>query len=322
MPVTRDQATRLLTQAEMGLFGDSRNPALRALTASGLAKRVERVRKLRDKARDLLQRQRLSSRDLTGSKRGASGEANERTRRKGEVLADILQRFEDRLKDVERAEKLEAKHEAAASAASAKAKAKAKPAVGKTKASKAPAPSPRAKKAATASSVKAKSKGSSSAGLMANTAGRGADAKASGPTKAAKRTAASPTKAAKPTAANKAGTGDVTGNTRNAGRGAVMEGATPKPKPTTRAARSGITPGRALANTRALLEAKQQHDAEPKSWQALAGRAEHAPPDGGFQSGIAAAKAEELHAGESRMTAIEGSISTRGRQNQGKRDHR
>lgn len=319
MPVTRDQASRLLTQAEMGLFGDSRNPALRALTASGLGKRIERVRKLRDKSRDLLQRQRLSSRDRSGSKLGASGEANERTRRKGEVLADILQRFEARLKDVDRADKLEAKQQAAAASAAAKADAKAKTAaakgkaaVGKTKAGKAAAASPRAKTAAGPLAGKAKSKGSTAAGPMAKTAGRAADTKAAIPTKAAPRSGAS-----------KAATADGAATTSNAGRGAVQTtSAKPKPKPAKRAAPAAITPKRALANTRALLKAKQQHDAEPKAWQALGGQAQHAQPDAGFQSGISAAKAEELHAGEIRMTAIEGSISTRGRQNQGKRDNR
>jgi hypothetical protein len=43
-------------------------------------------------------------------------------------------------------------------------------------------------------------------------------------------------------------------------------------------------------------------------------------PQPGYQSGQAAEKAEELHSGQSRMTQIEGSISTRDRKNQGKRD--
>lgn len=85
----------------MGLFGDSRNPALRALTEKALASRVERTRKLRDKSRDLLQRQKLKSRENTGSKQGASGVANVRTAKKGEILDDMLQRFETRLREVQ-----------------------------------------------------------------------------------------------------------------------------------------------------------------------------------------------------------------------------
>ena len=45
-------------------------------------------------------------------------------------------------------------------------------------------------------------------------------------------------------------------------------------------------------------------------------------PQPGFQSDEARAKAEELHAGESRMQAIQGSIGTQDRHNQGKRDSR
>ncbi|MGV8943325.1 hypothetical protein [Thermomonas sp.] len=104
MPITRDQASRLLTQPEMALFGDSRNPALRALTENALVARIERTRKLRDKSRDLFQRQTLKSRDHTGSKLGAFGNANQRTAKKGEILDDILQRFEGRLEAVQRAE--------------------------------------------------------------------------------------------------------------------------------------------------------------------------------------------------------------------------
>jgi hypothetical protein len=82
-----------------------------------------------------------------------------------------------------------------------------------------------------------------------------------------------------------------------------------------------ITPKQALANTRALLEAKQAHDREPPPWQAL--ETPHSPaPQPGFQSDEARAKAEELHAGESRMQAIQGSIGSQGRHNQGKRDSR
>lgn len=82
-----------------------------------------------------------------------------------------------------------------------------------------------------------------------------------------------------------------------------------------------ITPKQALANTRALLEAKQQHDRQPQPWQTLDPQQSHLPSEG-FQSPEAAAKAEELHAGESRMQAIQGSIGTQDRRNQGKRDKR
>lgn len=82
-----------------------------------------------------------------------------------------------------------------------------------------------------------------------------------------------------------------------------------------------ISPEQALANTRALLEAKKQHDREPQAWHALDREQSHTPQPGP-QSPEAAAKAEELHQAESRLQAIQGSISTRDRHNQGKRDSR
>ena len=82
-----------------------------------------------------------------------------------------------------------------------------------------------------------------------------------------------------------------------------------------------ITPQQALANTRELLEAKHEHDCQPQPWQALDPQQSHVA-NAGFQSPSALEKAEELHAGESRQAAIQGSISTQDRHNQGKSDNR
>ncbi|MGV8941369.1 MAG: hypothetical protein ACOH1P_07505 [Lysobacter sp.] len=46
------------------------------------------------------------------------------------------------------------------------------------------------------------------------------------------------------------------------------------------------------------------------------------PPSGGYQSPAAADRAQTLHEGETRQAAIQGSVSTQDRQNQGKRDSR
>jgi len=83
-----------------------------------------------------------------------------------------------------------------------------------------------------------------------------------------------------------------------------------------------ITPKQALANTRKLLQAKHAHDRQPPPWQALDSHPGQLPHAAGFQSGEAQAKAEELHAGESRMEAIQGAIGSQDRHNQGKRDQR
>jgi hypothetical protein len=82
-----------------------------------------------------------------------------------------------------------------------------------------------------------------------------------------------------------------------------------------------ITPEQALENTRRLLEAKHEHDRQPQPWQQLDDG--HAPaPQAGHESVEVAAKAEELHAAESRLQGNHGSSSTQDRHNQGKRDNR
>ncbi|GAB3726065.1 hypothetical protein GCM10028862_00910 [Luteimonas pelagia] len=104
-------------------------------------------------------------------------------------------------------------------------------------------------------------------------------------------------------------------------------------KKTTRAAKSTagkaagkggskrITASKALANTRRLLEAKRAHDRQPQPWEQFDAAHAHGPAPG-YQSGEAAAKARELHDAESRLPAIEGSVSTTDRRNQAKRDGR
>jgi hypothetical protein len=82
-----------------------------------------------------------------------------------------------------------------------------------------------------------------------------------------------------------------------------------------------ISKKRALANTRKLLEAKQARERSGQPWQRLDPQLDH-QPEGGYQSGRAAEQAEVLHAGESRIPPIQGSISTRDRKHQGRRDRR
>lgn len=244
MPITRAKAMQLLNQKEMVLYDDSRANALRKLDAKALAARVQRARTARDRARDLLRSQKLASKARTGSKRGTSGTANQRSKDKAEVMADILKRFEAHAREVARKEREAARREPA-------------------------------KKAA--------------------------------PRKAAKKATATPTaraNPAKPAAAPK-------------------RAATAARKKTARAARKRkLTPEQALAQTHALLEAKHAREAEPKPWQDAHG--DHAAMGGqpGFQSDGAAKRALRLHAGEARIPAIQGSISTIDRINQGKRDHR
>jgi hypothetical protein len=120
MPYNRIAAQKLLTSAELALFDAGNAGALAALDRRTLAAKVERTRKLRDKYRDLYRRQRLATRERTGSKRGLSGAANERTKQKEALFADLLGRFQVRLEKVAAAEKRAAEREARRQAAAAK----------------------------------------------------------------------------------------------------------------------------------------------------------------------------------------------------------
>jgi hypothetical protein len=87
-----------------------------------------------------------------------------------------------------------------------------------------------------------------------------------------------------------------------------------------------ITPEEALANTRELLEAKQARDREPPPWRAL--DAEHGQPirdqatpaRDPEQEAEANMSAEKLHRAESRLDAIQGSVSQQDRHQQGRHD--
>lgn len=286
MPITRAKATSLLNQKEMALYDDSRANALRKLDEKAVAARIKRARDARDRSRDLVQRQKLSSRDRTGNKRGTSGQANQRSKDKAELMTDILRRFEARLKEANREQKAESK----ASGKTAQAKKAAK----RTATSKKPA----AKKKAAAK--KTTRKAAKAPAKKAATKTSRASAK-----KATKKVSKAP---AKKTATKKAA--KSAGGKKAPAR---KKAATPKKR--------ALTPKQALEKTRKLLEAKQQRDREPKPWETL-GQGEDAIGKPGYQSTGAASRAQELHAGEVRLPAIKGSISTRDRINQGKRDHR
>ncbi|MCO5123652.1 MAG: hypothetical protein M9915_07910 [Rhizobacter sp.] len=133
MPFNRNHVRSFLAKTEIGLFESSLGADLKALSAAEVQRRIDRTRKLRDKYRDLLRRQKLATRARTGSKRGLSGVANERTAKKAKAFEETLARFEAQAKH------LAAAAEKAAKKAAAKAKkspAEAKPAAGKKKAAK------------------------------------------------------------------------------------------------------------------------------------------------------------------------------------------
>lgn len=104
MATTLIQARKLLTAAELEVFIASRGQALTALSQVQLRGKVKRARTLSEKFRDLLQRQKLATRDRAGSKMGRSGAANARTAEKAALFADVLESFSRRLAQVEAAQ--------------------------------------------------------------------------------------------------------------------------------------------------------------------------------------------------------------------------
>ncbi|WP_024890534.1 hypothetical protein [Luteimonas huabeiensis] len=307
MPITRARASALLNQREMALYDDSRVNVLRKLDAKALDSRIVRAREARNRARDLVQRQKLASRDRTGSKRGASGAANQRSKDKAELLADVLARFEDQRKQVGRAVARTATASAARKAP-AKRGAAAKPSTtGRSgTAKKAAAKKTAVKK--TARKTTGKTAKTTAAKTTAGKTAAGATAAGRKIAKTAAKAAGEASRGSKPAASGR----------KRAAAGSAGGAAVPR-KGATRRAR--ITPEQALERTRALLEAKQARDREPKPWEAVAhGEGGAAQP--GYQSDAAARRAEQLHEAEARLPAIHGSNSTRDRLNQGRRDHR
>lgn len=120
MPYNRNAAQKLLTAAELALFDAGNAHVLATHDRRTLVTKVERTRKLRDKYRDLYRRQRLATRDRTRAKPGLSGVANERTKQKEMLFADLLARFQAKLEKVVAAEKRATEREARKQATAAR----------------------------------------------------------------------------------------------------------------------------------------------------------------------------------------------------------
>ncbi len=329
MAVTRAKATALLNATEMGLYDDSRANALRGHSEAQLARFVTRARTARDRARDLEKRQRLASRTSTGSKSGRSGRANVRTGEKAELLADILKRFESQHRDAAKAAKAAARTSAKAggtkSATSRKTVAVTKTAKAtKTKTAKATKPGARQSAKATTAGKAARAQGGDTAKAGATKtraakAGRTVAAADGG--KKVTRARKTGAEGGRSTAASsrRAGSPKATGSAKASKSAAAKR--TDAKRDASGATKRRISPRKALENTRALLARQEEEAGQPKHWDGLGGdgTAQSAP---GFQSPQARSKALRLHAAETRQAPINGSISTRDRKNQGKRDHR
>ena len=94
MAYTLTQARPLLNAAELELFEQSRTEPVKRLSPADVASAVKRTRTLRDKYRDLFQRQTVAVRISTFG--AVTGHDNERTQRKSDILQEVLERYEAR----------------------------------------------------------------------------------------------------------------------------------------------------------------------------------------------------------------------------------
>ena len=95
MAYTLTQARPLLNAAELELFDQSRTEPVKRLTPAKLSGAVKRTRTLRDKYRDLYQRQTVAVR--TSNPNAVTGSDNDRTKRKADILQEVLERYEARV---------------------------------------------------------------------------------------------------------------------------------------------------------------------------------------------------------------------------------
>ncbi|MBJ6984134.1 hypothetical protein [Luteimonas sp. MC1750] len=308
MPFTRAQATALLNKSEMQLFDDSRANALRGFDRTALAGRVERARASRDRARDLLKRQRLAARKRgEGRDEGIAG----RTARKEALLVEILQRFSEARRNAP-AQPVVRK---ATKGAAAK-KTAAKKAVGRKTTARTVGKAAAEKTAAKTTAKTAATKIPATKTAAKKAAAKKTEAKKTEATKTSGRRSAAGKSEARKSVANKTAAKPAEGTVGEPGPSRTRRSAPANAQPRKRVSRA-----RALENTRRLLEEQQQRARATLPWHALDPVVDHAPQPG-YQSQEAAGKALKLHAGESRMASIQGSSSTRDRRSQGKRDHR
>jgi hypothetical protein len=112
MAYNRRQARELTTRSELDLVSASYSDAIGKLSKRDLKSNIARARRLRDKQRDLLRRQRLASRARTGTKHGSRPGSNARTAQKAALFDEALSRFTQRLEAAEAAERAKARKKA------------------------------------------------------------------------------------------------------------------------------------------------------------------------------------------------------------------
>jgi outer membrane biosynthesis protein TonB len=120
MAYNRKQVQTICNKAEYALFVSSLKGEVEKLPQARVQASIKRTRTLRDKYRDLHKRQRLATRERTGTKKGLKPDTNVRTEQKAKIFAETLARFEDRLKVIKAEERSAGKKAASKKAASKK----------------------------------------------------------------------------------------------------------------------------------------------------------------------------------------------------------
>lgn len=95
MAISAQQAKELCTLDEFKLVESSYSPRIEGITPARLRQKVERSRRLQDKYRDLSRRQNRSTKAAAQTER--TRKANERTKLKSQLFAEVRARFETAL---------------------------------------------------------------------------------------------------------------------------------------------------------------------------------------------------------------------------------
>lgn len=101
MSYTTRQVQTLLTKPELELFQASRANAVKEFSARQLVGKISRARALRDKYRDLYQRQTVRTGTGPANARKVMGGENSRTDVKADVMQEVLSRFEAQFEKVQ-----------------------------------------------------------------------------------------------------------------------------------------------------------------------------------------------------------------------------
>jgi hypothetical protein len=94
MVITINRAKALCTSSELDLVHWSKSPRASELTPARLKQKIDRARKLRDKQRDLADRQRREARGKQGPRGKRPSKGNDTTREKQQLFQETLERFE------------------------------------------------------------------------------------------------------------------------------------------------------------------------------------------------------------------------------------